>query len=173
MRRRRAAFTLIEMLAVIALLAILAAAATVSLAGAARAARLEDVAERVVAFDRATRDAAKQFGRTPALRFDLNRGTVHRIDGEREAAPLHLAGAARVTRLMMNGRDSASGEAFVRFSSLGQSPSYAVLLAGPGGERWVLFAGLTGQPLILHNEREVQNILSADRAASADRPDAR
>src|SRR5688500_13153204 len=117
-RQRRWAFTLIETLAVIALMAILAAGVAVSLAGAARAARLEDVAERFIAFDRTTRDAARQFGRTPALRFDLNRGTVHRIDGERDAAPLHLGGGVRVTRVISRGRHVGSGEVSVRFSSL-------------------------------------------------------
>jgi prepilin-type N-terminal cleavage/methylation domain-containing protein len=172
-RPSRNAFTLIETLAVVALLAVLTTAVTVSLAGAARAARVEDVAERFVAFDRSTRDAARQFGRTPALQFDLNRGTVHRIDGEREAAPLHLGGGVRVTRVFSRGRDSGSGEAAVRFSPLGQTPSYAVRLVGRSGECWVAFVGLTGQPLVLRDEREVQDILSLVAASSSpDRPDA-
>jgi prepilin-type N-terminal cleavage/methylation domain-containing protein len=170
----RRAFTLIETLAVIALMAILAAAVTVSLAGAARAARVEDVAERFVAFDRSTRDVAKQFGRTPALRFDVNRGTVHRIDGDREAAPLRLGGEVRVTRVIARGRDAAYGDVIVRFSALGQSPSYAVRLTGQNGERWLAFAGLTGQALVVRDEREAQDILSAVTGeAAADGPDAR
>jgi prepilin-type N-terminal cleavage/methylation domain-containing protein len=172
--RRRNAFTLIETLAVIALMAVLAAAVTVSLAGAARAARVEDVAERFVAFDRSTRDVARQFGRTPALRFDLNRGTVHRLDGEREPAPLHLGGdGVRVTRVICRGRDSGSGEVLVRCSAMGQTPSYAVRLTGRSGECWVAFAGLTGQALVVRDEREVQDILAPVAAAtSPDRPDA-
>jgi hypothetical protein len=126
-----------------------------------------------VAFDRSTRDVARQFGRTPTLRFDLNRGTVHRIDGEREAAPLRLAGGVRVARVVSRGRDSGSGEVAVRFSPLGQTPSYAVRLVGRSGECWVAFAGLSGQPLVLRDEREVQDILSpAAASASQDRADA-
>ena len=88
-RRVPRAFTLIEALAVIVIMAVIAAAAAVSLSGAARSARVEDVAERFVAFDRSTRELARRFGRTPALRFELNRGTVAPAwtDG-RDAAPL-------------------------------------------------------------------------------------
>ena len=52
------------------------------------------------------------------------------------------------------------------FSARGQTPSYAVLLAGPAGERWVAVAGLTGQAMVLSDERDVQDILSA--ASDAD-----
>jgi prepilin-type N-terminal cleavage/methylation domain-containing protein len=170
---RPRAFTLIEMLAAVALLAVLTAAVTVSLAGAARKARTEDVAEQFAAFERATRDAARRFERTPVLEFDLNRGTIRRTDGERDAMPLHLAGGVRVKRLISGGRDVTYGDASVRFSALGQSPTYAVLLDGPGGQRLVAFAGLTGQSIVSSDERQVRDILSAAAGNAADRTDAR
>src|SRR5688572_26304090 len=82
------AFTLIEALAVIFIMALMAGVAAVSLSGAARSARVEDVAERFVAFDRSTRELARRFGRTPALRFEVNRGTIARVEDDRDAAPL-------------------------------------------------------------------------------------
>ena len=172
---RRSAFTLIETLAVIALLAVLTAAVTVSLSGATRAARVEDVAERLVAFDRTTRDVARRFARTPALRFELNRGTVRRTDGEREPTPFALGGGAgvRVTRVVVGGETVGYGEVSVPFSERGQSPSYAVLLSGSSGERWVAFAGLTGQSFVVRDERDVQDILSPAAVESPGRADAR
>jgi prepilin-type N-terminal cleavage/methylation domain-containing protein len=166
--RGHRAFTLIETLAVIALLAILTAAAAVSLSGTRRAARAEDAADRLMAFDRATRDAARRVGRSSALRFELNRGRISRTDGDATPTPLALDGA-RVTRVIVRGESFGYGEVVVPFSDRGQSPSYAVLLAGQGGQggqRWVAFAGLTGQTFVLNDERDVQDILSPSGAAA-------
>ncbi len=157
-------------LAVLILLAVLTAAAAVSLRGAAASARVEDVAEQLVAFDRSTRDLARRQNRTPGLSFDLNRGTVRRTDGARDPVPLGLPGGARVSRVIVRGLDSGSGEVPVGYSSLGQTPTDAVRLAGPAGERWVVFAGLTGQAMVLQDEREVEHILAA---AAPVGPDAR
>jgi type II secretory pathway pseudopilin PulG len=159
--RRRRAFTLIEAIVVVTLMALLTVAVTVSLRSAGRAARIEDVADAYAAFDRTTREAARRFGRTPEIRFELNRGNVRRVDEERDPVTLALRGGFRVTRVVVRGRDARSGEIAVPVSARGQTPSYAVLLAGPGGERWVMFAGLTGQPSVIQNERDVQDILSA------------
>jgi type II secretory pathway pseudopilin PulG len=157
----RRAFTLIEAVLILAVMALLAAGVTVSLAGAGRVASADDVADAYAAFDRTTREAARRLGRTPELRFDLNRGTVRRADGERDPAGLVLRGDFRVTRVVMRGDDLRSGEVAVPVSARGQTPSYAVLLAGPAGHRWVVFAGLTGQAIRVQDERDVFDILSA------------
>lgn len=174
-RRRRAnAFTLIEAVVVLTLMGLLAAAVTVSLAGAARAARVEDVIDAYAAFDRTTREAARRFGRTPALRFDLNRGTVTRRDAERSETRLALRGDFRVARVMTAERDSRSGEVEVPVTARGYTPSYAVLVVGPTSQRWVVFAGLTGQSTVLADERDVQDILSTtSNSSAAIGPDAR
>jgi prepilin-type N-terminal cleavage/methylation domain-containing protein len=166
------AFTLIETLAVIVLLAVLTAAAAVSLSATRRAAGAEDAVERLIAFDRTTRDAARRLGRSPALRFELNRGRVSRAIDDGNATPVAFEGS-RVTRVIVRGESVGYGEVVVPFSDRGQSPSYAVLLSGPAGQRWVAFAGLTGQAFVVADERDVQDILSPSSAAAADRADAR
>jgi prepilin-type N-terminal cleavage/methylation domain-containing protein len=179
MTRRRSptsAFTLIETLAVIALLAVITAAAAVSLSGARRAADLDGVADRFIAIDRATREMARRLGTRPTLRFELNGGTVRRLHdvgaAESRATPISLDGA-RVARLIVRGESIGHGEAAVPFSDGGRSPSYAVLLVNGAGQRWVAFAGLTGQAVALNDERQVQDILSAGSPANAARADAR
>jgi prepilin-type N-terminal cleavage/methylation domain-containing protein len=169
---RRTAFTLIEVLAVIALMALLTAAAAVSLSGVARTARVEDAADAFASFDRSTRELARRFERTPALRFDLNRGAVERFDGDGQPVSPWLLGTARVTRVIAGQEDRTSGQLTVPFSTLGRSPSYAVLLSGSDGERWVAFAGLTGQSLASNDEREVQDIFAPPPPIPT-RPDAR
>jgi type II secretion system protein H len=169
-RRVPRAFTLIETLAVLALLALITAAVAVSLAGAKRSADLEGVADRFIAYDRVTRDVARRFGRPTSLRFELNQGTVSRRDdldaGAARTTPLAIGGA-RVAKLIVRGESIGYGEAAVPFSDGGRSPSYAVLLSNKAGQRWVAFAGLTGQAFVLGDERQVQDILSGNSAAAA------
>jgi prepilin-type N-terminal cleavage/methylation domain-containing protein len=175
-RLSTSAFTLIETLAVIALLAVITAAVAVSLSGARRAADLDGVAERFIAIDRGTRDMARRFGTRPALRFELNGGTVRRLHDagadETRITPLALDGA-RVARLIVRDESIGYGEAAVPFSDGGRSPSYAVLLVNKAGQRWVAFAGLTGQAVALNDERQVQDILSSGSPTNAARADAR
>lgn len=176
-RTRVRAFTLIETLAVIVLLAVITAAVAVSLSGARRSADLDGVAERFIAYDRGTRDVARRFGRRTSLRFELNRGTVSRLDdldaGGTRTTPRAIGGA-RVAKLIVRGESIGYGEPTVAFSDGGRSPSYAVLLVNNAGQRWVAFAGLTGQAVVCGDERQVQDILSSSAEASANaRADAR
>ena len=176
-RKTSRAFTLIETIAVIALLAVITAAVAVSLSGAKSTADLDGVAERFIALDRGTREVARRFGRRPSLRFELNQGTVRRlddVDGDGNRTTPLVLGGARVAKLIVRGESVGYGEASVPFSDGGRSPSYAVLLTNKAGQRWVAFAGLTGQALVLGDERQVRDILSADSAsATAARADAR
>jgi prepilin-type N-terminal cleavage/methylation domain-containing protein len=172
-RRSVHAFTLIEAVVVLTIMGLLAAAVTVSLAGAGRAARMEDVADAYAAFDRTTREAARRFERTPTLHFDLNRGTVARRDAERPETKLALRGSFRVDRVMTAERDTRSGEAEVPVTARGHTPSYAVLLTGPSGQRWIVFAGLSGQFTVVEDERDVQDILSGAASPAVGGPDAR
>ena len=169
------AFTLMEMLLTVALAAVLATVAAVSLAGAARSARARDAAGQVAHYDRLTREAARRFGRPVRLTFDLDRGTLRRsaLDAEYESArggpsPLHLPGGARIARLVSAGRDATTGSVSLPCSERGQTPSYAVLVAGDAGERqWLIVAGLTGNVTTTSDAHEVQDMFHA-LAAGAD-----
>jgi prepilin-type N-terminal cleavage/methylation domain-containing protein len=168
-RQGRYGFTLIETLAVLALLAIMTAAVAASLGGARRAADLDGVAERFIEFDRGTREVAKRLARPSELRFELNRGTVSRLDGgEKHPTPFVFGADVRAARLIVRGESMGYGDVAVPFSEHAHSPSYAVLLAGNAGQRWVAFAGLTGQALVLRDEHQVQDILSPPAGARAD-----
>ena len=167
-------FTLIEMVLVIALTAILATAVTLSLTGPRRAAQARDVAEGVAHYDRLAREWSRRFGRPTRLTFHLNRGMVSRAVADGEAAgaeedsavdrpaALQLAGGYRIDRVVLAGRSASAGEVSVPCSTGGQTPSYAVLLAGPGGQRqWLVVAGLSGNVLTVNDEREVEDIFAA------------
>ena len=162
------AFTLVEILVVIALAAVLATMAVVSLAGSFRTARAEDVAGQVANYDRLTREWVRRFGRPARLTFDLDRGTVHRsfaeeaepTGGDRDG-PAAPAPARRVPHraARIRQRVGDGGRNFDPLFGPGQTPTYAVLLAGPKGERqWLVTAGLTGKVTRADDDREVQDL---------------
>jgi prepilin-type N-terminal cleavage/methylation domain-containing protein len=167
-RGSRTGFTLVELTATLLLAALLSAAVAASLAGTRRGALLEDVVARWKAYDEASRVQARLSGEPVRLRIDVDAGRVRRLD-EAGASPLGSAldlpaGAegVRVERVVTAaddpaaGRGATAGEVDVPVSVRGYSPAYAVLLAGPGGRRqWLMFAGLTGEPRTLADEREV------------------
>ena len=164
------AFTLLEMLVTLALMALLATVVTISLAGPWRAARAQDAADELLHYDRGTREWCRRFAIQGAIVFDLDRATVRRAAEPREGgsgpgaqpAKLHLPGAFRIARVVSRGRSHAAGEAVLQCSARGQTPSYAVLLSGPGGQQqWVVVAGLTGKAMTAGDEREVEAIFDA------------
>ena len=165
---KRAAFTLLEMIATLALLAVLATIVTVSLAGPRRAARGQDAADEILNYDRLAREWCRRFGRSGGITFDLDRGTVRRVmagerDGSPQPAALHLSSGFRVSRLVSTGRSQEAGEVTLPCSSRGQTPSYAVLLAGPEGrqQQWMVVAGLSGKAVTAGDAREVQAIFQS------------
>lgn len=164
--RRRRAFTLVELTATLVLAALLAAAVAVSLKGLRRGAAVDDVASAWRAYDEAARAQARASGKPIRLSVDLDANRVRRLDDE-TAAPLGWAlewpggpEGVRVDRLLTPSDDPAAGARGGMFelpiSARGYGPAYAVRLAGPGGRtRWLMFAGLTGQPRTPADEREV------------------
>jgi type II secretion system protein H len=176
-----AGFTLLEMLLVLALGAVLATVAAVSLASSRRAASAKNIAGQVAHFDRLARETARRSGRPVRLTFDLDRGDLRRTLGDRDdrsdpragTSALHLVGGARIAKIVRARESSTAGQVSVPCSARGQTPSYAVLLVGPGAERqWLVVAGLTGRVSTATDEREVQDIFRT-LAGEAQGPDAR
>jgi hypothetical protein len=92
-------------------------------------------------------------------------------DDRPHGAPLDLPAGpdgVRVERVVTPADDAAGGDVDLRVSARGYSPSYAVLLAGPGGRRqWVLFAGLTGEAGVANDDREVLETIRPRRRGPA------
>lgn len=157
---RRAGFTMIEMLAVVAILALAATLTGVSLSGAASRASLEDVTQRVIAYDAGARLYASRFDRPVVLAFD-ERSIAQRFVEEDAAAPprepLRLPGGYEVRALAPE-----EGRPTVTVSAGGWSRSYAVRVTAPNGRaRSVVFAGLTGEATTVEEEAEAEAMLAA------------
>lgn len=165
----RKAFTLIELVAVLAIVALLTAGVSLSLKGALRDAEAEDAAGRLAAFDALARQEARRFNRPSELHVDPRAGSVWRRDvlpsggdGVPRATLRLPPGVAIEEVFTARGRSRAGDGVTIACSARGQTASYAVLFSGPGGRRrWILFAGITGQPQVIDHDQDVQDIFAA------------
>ena len=189
------AFTLIEVMAVVVILGLLATATVFSLADEVQTTGRSDVIDRLVHEDQLARLADRRTGDACVLEFDLDRQRLRRVDNlAGEPRPAHawkLPDACRIAQVLRSGdasTDPASpapasvenGAAEVTFGYGGYAETYALRLecktapqsGGQPDEQtvWLVFAGLTGQKMLLQNEDDVRKLLAA---LAAPRPDAR
>ena len=189
------AFTLIEVMAVVVILGLLAAATVFSLADEVQSAGRSDVIERLAHEDQLARLAARRTGAACVLEFDFDRQRLWRVDNlTNEPRPTHawkLPDSCRIAQVLRSGDASTepaspapasaeNGAAEVTFGYGGYAETYALRLdcktAPPSGGRpdeqtvWLVFAGLTGQEMLLQNEDDVRKLLAA---LASPRPDAR
>ena len=175
---RRPGFTLVEVAAVTLVLALLAAGVALSFAGPIRSMRAGDAVERVRSFDATARLTARRSGRAVQMTFAESDGTLVRrddpdgLDGGPVAYRGTMPGGYRVERFRSAGddRDDAAGmgrgRSEVRCSPAGLSRTYAVRVVGPGLDKWLVFAGLTGQVTEARDEADVDAIFGAARLPS-------
>jgi len=170
--RGAAGFTLIEVAAVALLLALLAGAVAWSFSGPIAAVRAGDALDRVRTFDAVARHAARQSGRGVTLVLDPADGSMVRQDmtaGEpREAYRAALPGGFKLDRVRTaeDASRSLGGRTVIPCSADGRTQTYAVHIVGGGRDRWLVFAGLTGQPTEVAHEAEVDQIFDTARRSN-------
>jgi prepilin-type N-terminal cleavage/methylation domain-containing protein len=155
-------FTLIEIMVAVMLLALLATAAALSFAGPLRTSQASEALDQVRSIDATSRQFARRFGRGVQVVFDMTDNTIARREGDGKIAfRLSLPRGYCVERVRTAaGADSSSGECVVECSSLGLTRSYAVHVVGPGLDKWLLFAGLSGQVSVVNDESQVTEIFA-------------
>jgi prepilin-type N-terminal cleavage/methylation domain-containing protein len=162
--RKHLGFTLLELLVVLTLVAMLTSVVVVKLGVPYRAARAGEVAERIAFTDQLMRAHARNFRQASRLVFDLDRGRVHVESGE-QTQDTHFAfempPGVQLEEVRIADGAKRGGRAVVESPSDGITPTYAVLLSTRHGpNRWLLFAGLTGQVTYLEDERDVREMFS-------------
>jgi prepilin-type N-terminal cleavage/methylation domain-containing protein len=167
-------FTLVEMVVVIAIMALLTSAAALSFSGPLRATRASDAIRQVQSFDDATRQHAKRFGKDLQIVLDLSRDRLIRRQSADGPAmhELQLPHGCRIERVRVGGKVIDSGEAVLACSNLGLTRSYAAHLVGPGLDRWILVAGLTGEVTTATHDLNDAGSFDAEGEREATRDDA-
>ena len=169
---QRRAFTLIELMAVVVLIGLLAGAATWSMVWQASQATRTDVISRIAHADRMARLAAERSGRPCELVIDLDRQTLGRRmlreDGSVErAAEVQLPREFRIERVIRSDPAGAKqrsaqrferGQVTVGYGPGGRSRSFAVMLKDKQQTDWLVWAGLSGQVIQTHDDKEADNI---------------
>ena len=140
----RRAFTLIETMLAVLLLAVLASGVAIGFSKPLQAARAQDAIDILKAFDAAARQAAINFDQPVRITLDLADGTLTRLENGTPAARNRLPSGYGIERTTIDGRIDSVGLVPVDVSPQGRSRTYTVHLLGPGLDRWIMFAGLTG-----------------------------
>jgi prepilin-type N-terminal cleavage/methylation domain-containing protein len=161
--RRRRGFTLIELAVVILILALVAAAAVLRFEGPLRRAQMSDVVDLVTAFDRLTRDFAREHDRPVWLVVEEIHHRLRRTggkDGSDLGVPLVLPPGYSVPQVWVRGQARTYLRAAIPCSRRGLTPTYGLLIEGPAGRRqWLVLVGLSGQSIQVKDERDAQAIL--------------
>ena len=151
-------FTLIETMLAVLIMALLTAGVALSFSQPLKASRTADAIELVRSFDLLGRQAAITSNRNVRLVFDLSSNTLLQRDGpdlHELRTHVSLPPGCRIDSLRIAGQLVSAGEAVVDISPHGWSRSYAVHLQGPGADRWLVFAGLSGQMSKVNDESQI------------------
>lgn len=158
------AYTLIELLAVVVLLSLMVGLVGVRLVGPYRHARLVNVLARAAQFDEQVRHMCQQHDIATEIVIDLTRQRVYVSKSaleNRVVWPALSTRGIRVEQVITADKRKTGGKVTVPVSPSGHTPSYAVRFdSGDGTEKWLFFAGITGQAIQLERSRDVQSIFT-------------
>jgi type II secretory pathway pseudopilin PulG len=146
------------MLAIL-LMALLASAVALSFSRPLQSARAREAISQVHFADAQARQAARQFSAPVKLVLDPSENSITRYEGEHLRASITLPSAIRMQEVIVGRHATWEDRAEVWFSSSGLSRSYAIHLAGPAFNQWVLFAGFSGQMTWVSDEKTLQSML--------------
>jgi type II secretory pathway pseudopilin PulG len=146
---------------------LLAGAAAMSFAAPLRRARQRQAVEQIYAFDASARVAARRSGRAAEIVIDAYEQRLKRREDDRVVASAGaLPGDLRIEQVLVNDEGESQSLVTILVSSHGTSRTYAVRVVGEGFDRWLLFAGLSGQVTVFNDESQVEQVLSAASGAA-------
>ena len=163
--RRRAAFTLIELVVVIVIMAVLSTLAVLSLGGTMDRYQLSRASETIEMFDaRARRDARKSRQSIQGT-IDRNRQRLmidSPIPGNKDwrSKQYRLPQSVEISQVRFRRSVTVGNRYAIPFNRNGGSPTYAIELQRGKMRRWLVVLGVSGQVLPLDSEGEVDAILS-------------
>ena len=153
-------FTLLEVMLAVLVLALLTGLAAMSFRKPLEAAREREVVAQIRSADATARLESRRFSRAVELVIEPETSEI-----ERRGTDGHETFRARIQRpylikaICIGSRRTSSPEV-IRYSTSGLSRSFAVHVSGPQFDRWLLFAGLSGEVTEFADETQVQQVLS-------------
>lgn len=170
MARKRAGFTLIEIVAVLLIVALLAGLGIASLRGLRNSATIESVTRQIMDYDRSARLLAERQGEAIDLVVQVEGMRQEHLADARRSGPLHsplvLPKGFAIRDVWIAAREG-NGNRAVGIGREGRSRSYGFRLEAPAGEnRWMVVSGATGQQQVSDHamqSREIQTILAQER----------
>jgi prepilin-type N-terminal cleavage/methylation domain-containing protein len=160
---RRAGFTLLEMIVAVAIMALAAGAAAMTFAKPLRSAAARQAVEQLCANDAATRQLVRTFDRPAEIVFNLEDQIVQRRQHEQLVFQFSMPRGCAVVEVRMGQQSFSDGQAIIPFLHRGLSQTYAVHIVSPAIDRWMIFAGLSGQVLQADDVAKVDEIFGATR----------
>ena len=158
----RAAFTLVEVVAVVVVMAILAGAMIVSLGDRMSRVRMSGLLDRLESLDRQSRTLAWQQKVPMLLAFDRDQHHVERSSLDNRPTNrrrIHLPKGFGIASVRVSTNASLANPIRLTISPQGQSPTYAIeVSSGKKDSEWLVFGGVTGQAVRGYNETEVTEL---------------
>jgi prepilin-type N-terminal cleavage/methylation domain-containing protein len=148
-------YTILELVIVLAIVALMATSVQVILNGPLRVARMRHTINVLAATDATLRHECRKKAREGSMEFDCKTGTMT-VQLENGQGPKFF----RISGL--NSVRTAQGERLTwktRVDRWGRSETYAIEIGRSPRNKWVLFAGVTGQMMEEQNETDIEAIL--------------
>lgn len=163
---KRHGFSLVELLTVLTLMALILLVATVRRNQSYHAARFQSVIERVIDADMKVRRHALANNRPCRIRFDMTNNQLQAsrwVDGREKFVGFGLGTDAKLKSLqtVSNVFDKDSHE--IPFNHVGASPTYSIQVQHADKNKWIFFAGRTGQPTIHASSQEMEQLFKTLR----------
>ena len=163
---KRKAFSVLEVLVVVALISVVMGVVILRLSGPHHQAIAQHAAGKWILMDQQMRHRSQQLRRPGSLTFEMDGRLLSRTSdsqGDSQTSVVELPAGVSVDKHHSASRlhdDDQRDHRVIRYSSLGQTDTYAVRLAGPGKiHTWLLFLGITGEVKRGCTEEEVFDIL--------------
>ena len=157
----RAAFTLVEVVAVLVILGIIASGTVWSLGPHVRMLRLNAALDRIEAFDRRVRILARRHRQPLGLTISASKGTLSVPNPKVNLPSMQLGDGIRIDRVRSRRGDRRFGDTTIGIASNGRSEAYAIRLSTSDDRHvWCAVLGSTGQAVRLTKEGDVNALFA-------------
>ena len=162
----RSGFSLIELMVVLLLISIVTASVSIRWADIYQRAKFRPEVEKVIEADFKARRHAANRHRACKLVFDFDAQKVSSsrwVEGRETFVSQSLKQGTRITGIRTIQNSTTTGVETLPVSNNGATATYALELSQNGQQKWILFAGRTGQTKLLDEAKPIDAIFNSLR----------